>query len=106
MNKTLIIFLGMLCWISACAGGENKTPPANEAQKEQNQDITKDRAEKLAEIHVALKGWHWGEPQEITERDGKFYLSYKTPEKELRLVGARVLMVDKETGVVSTQKRR
>ncbi len=103
----MIILLGMFCWVSACAGGENnKAAPDPESQKEQEQQMTKEQAEKIAGIHVALKGWRWGEPQEVVEKEGKFYLSYKTPEKELRLVGVRTLTVDKETGIVSLPRRR
>lgn len=97
--------LAALC--AACAAQEKQQVPAETGKQEQAApDIDKDTASRHAAMHLALKNWSWGEPESVVERDGKFYVYYKTPERELRLVGARVLIVDGSTGLVTAQKRR
>ena len=68
--------------------------------------ISAERARQLASRHLTLKQVNWGEPVATREDEDHFYVSYQTPERELRLIGARMLLVDKRTGVVSVQKRR
>ena len=106
MTKGNLAYLAIFCCLAACANGENKPAPAEDAQKEELQQITKEKAIRLAEVHLALKNWSWGAPQEVLERDKDFLLVYKTPERESRLLGARTITVDKATGLVSVQKRR
>jgi hypothetical protein len=106
MRKTILILAGVFCWVGACANNESNVAPAQESQKQAAEEITKDTAAKLAGIHLALKNWTWGKPQDVVERDGKFYVYYSTPEKELRVLGPRVLVVDKASNVVTVQKRR
>lgn len=106
MRKAILILAGVICWIGACANNENKVAPVVETPKQEVQEITKETAAKLAETHMALKNWSWGQPQEIVEREGKFYVYYPTPKNELRILGPRVVIVDKATGVVTVQKRR
>jgi len=107
MVRAILSICLMLCLISACANsGQSAPDTASSASVEHNPEISKDRALKLAQTHLALKNWSWGDPESVSEREGKYYVYYKTPERELRLLGARVLIVDKATQVVSAQKRR
>jgi hypothetical protein len=75
-------------------------------EQEAGIDIGLEKAKQLAFKHLALKQVKWGEPTSTREDENNFYLSYKTPEKELKLIGSRVIIVEKESGVVSIQKRR
>ena len=68
--------------------------------------MTEETAAKLAKKHLALKKRSWGKLNGVTERDGKFHVNFETPEREKRLLGQRVLIVDPDTGVVSYMKRR
>ncbi len=77
-----------------------------QVEQDMGQEITLDRAKQLASTHLALKQARWGEPTATREDEEKYYFTYETPEKEMRLIGHRVLMVDKQTGVVTYQKRR
>lgn len=102
MRKLLSIIAGIVCLVGACANNENSTSLASNERP----SMTAEAASKLAQRHLSLKNWSWGEPKEVVEREGKFYLSYETPPTELRIIGARVLIVDKDSKVVSVQKRR
>lgn len=80
------------------------------AQAELAQSVVKkmdeDRAIQLAARHLALKQVRWGKPVSVAEDDERFYVTYQTPKQELRLIGARVLIVDKDSRIVTAQKRR
>lgn len=107
MRKTIFIFLSLFCLIGSCANNETAlNKPETKKEGEKQPAISQAEAERVAEIHLALKNWTWGRPKTVTENDGKYYLSYETPERERRLIGGRVLIVDKQTGIVSAQKRR
>ncbi|MCB0322358.1 MAG: hypothetical protein KDD69_02260 [Bdellovibrionales bacterium] len=68
--------------------------------------ISGEDAKRLAQTHLALKKVSWGQPQEVVESENKYLVLYETPERELRLLGQRTLIVDRESGVVTYQKRR
>jgi len=107
------IILSMLFVLGGCAknGEEGGAPTAEKqgarAQQEREAEgMTEKQAKKLAKRHLALRNRTWGDPTSVVEQEEKFYVYYDTPEREMRLLGARALMVNKETRVVSTQKRR
>ena len=68
--------------------------------------MTTSEASKLATQHLALKNRSWGNVTKVTEGADGYEVHFETPEKELRLLGERVLMVDKESGLVTPRKRR
>lgn len=68
--------------------------------------IDKDRAIQLAARHLALKQVRWGKPVAVEEDEDRFYVTYQTPQQELRIIGARTLLVDKDSRIVRAQKRR
>ena len=111
MRKATAILAGFLCLVGACANNDQlKSPPRESPQKAVEvptlQELTEDMARRRAQTHLALRNWSWGDPEQVMLREDKFYVYYKTPERELRLLGARVLIVDRRTGLVTAQKRR
>lgn len=72
----------------------------------EDEALKKKLAKRRAQNHLALKQVSWGEPEEITEDEESYFLHYETPKRELRLIGQRTLIVDKESGLVTYQKRR
>lgn len=102
--KKAICFFATLCIMGACANNDSVSP-STEVSKTEEQ-IDKELAAKLAAKHIALKKWSWGEPKEVVDQGNQFWVFYNTPEKELRLIGSRVLVVEKDSGVVYIQKRR
>jgi hypothetical protein len=68
--------------------------------------MDEEKAKQAAARHLALKQIRWGKPVSVSQDEQQFYVSYQTPEQELRLIGSRVLLVNKSTGVVTPQKRR
>lgn len=68
--------------------------------------VDAEKAKQLAARHLAIKQVGWGKPVSVEEDEEHFYVTYQTPEQELRLIGARVLIVDKHSRVVTAQKRR
>ncbi len=108
MKSLMSLFVGMLILFGACANNESATTPAakNKEEPAATKPMTKEEASKLAHTHLALKQHNWGEPQSVEEVGDKYYVSFKTPQQELRLIGQRVLIVDKDSGVVTFQKRR
>jgi len=77
-----------------------------EVSKQESEKMNMDRARYLATRHLALKQTRWGKPTAVTEDDAHYYLSYATPKQELRLIGERKLIVEKQTGLVTARKRR
>ena len=84
---------------------ENDAADSNQAEADAK-NMTEESARKLASKHLALKKRSWGKAKSVSEREGKYYIGYETPERERRLLGQRVLIVDKDSGVVSYMKRR
>lgn len=68
--------------------------------------ITDADAKRLAEQHLALRKRSWGTPKSVSEHDGSYFVGFETPEQELRLLGPRMVIVDKTTGAASVQMRR
>lgn len=79
---------------------------SSEESTTKSSEPSKEDAIRIAQTHLALKKASWGVPGEVAERDGKYYVIYDTPEREQKLIGPRVIVVDKSTGVASFQKRR
>lgn len=119
--RLLLILLVLSVYYAACAQNGAPTGPSQEdisnsrqeierAQAQAEQQISErmspDRAKQLAARHLALQQTSWGKPVGVTEDEERFYVSYETPQTERRLIGSRMLVVDKETGVVTSQKRR
>ena len=77
-----------------------------QVEQEVTSRMTSEQAKQLAARHLALKQTTWGKPQAVSEDEQHFYVSYETPQPEFRLIGSRMLIVNKETGLVSPQKRR
>lgn len=65
-----------------------------------------EEAKRLAEQHVALRKRSWGSVKNVSEGDGVFYVSFDTPEQEMKLLGPRVVVIDKQTGAATVQLRR
>jgi hypothetical protein len=117
MNRSLTIALGLLLLFGACANNESASPeesavPLESVSQESatapaaNTAMSKSDAERLAQKHLAIKQVSWGKPSEVVEEDEKYLVHYETPKRELRLIGQRTLIVEKESGLVSYQKRR
>lgn len=117
MKRPVTAGLGLMVLLGACAGnGQANKATAEAPQQEevvqqasesrQAPEVTKERAERLAQTHLALRKVSWGAPKEIVEQDEQFLVYYETPERELRLLGQRALIVEKGSGLVSYQKRR
>lgn len=103
IKRVLCVLAGLFCLLAFCANSEiAKTGLVQESPTEMTEEV----AVKLAKKHLSLKNWSWGKPESVREEDGRFYLSYETPERELRIIGARVLVVDKESKLVKVRKRR
>ena len=79
---------------------------SSEGTTTKSSEPSKEDAIRIAQTHLSLKKASWGVPGEVAERDGKYYVIYDTPEREQKLIGPRVIVVDKSTGVASFQKRR
>ncbi len=135
MKKILSVVCGLTLLFGACAnneapGVEDKAEPEvaksaadslvdksseevasgteteDSAELIENDAMKKRLAKRRAQNHLALKQVSWGEPESITEDEESFYVHYETPKRELRLIGQRTLIVDKESGLVTYQKRR
>lgn len=102
MKKLLcVVFILTLASVACATGGENQvTSPAS------TEIDGKDTARKAAERHLALRNVRWGEPKEVEEQEKHYLVHYPTPEQELRLIGERVLVVEKQSGVVFVKPRR
>lgn len=83
-------------------------PNSEEPQGRENSMAVSSREEamRLAEQHVALRKRSWGSPKDVSEQDGAYYVGFDTPEQELRLLGPRLIIIDKKSGVAKTQVRR
>ena len=116
-------FLLLLVGCSSVGAENKKTPQMNSekgseiqmAQNDTGQQATAkssaavkgpEDAKRLAEQHVALRKRSWGVPKEVSEHDGIYWVSFDTPDQELRLLGPRIILIDKETGAASVQMRR
>ena len=115
-------FATLIIWLSACSNGANSDSGLNsenmqlqleevkQVQTDVEQNVstpmTEERAKQLAARHLALRQWRWGRPHAVSEDEDNYYVAYETPERERRLIGERVLLVSKDTGVVKPRKRR
>lgn len=60
----------------------------------------------LAKKYVSEHNLPWGDPVGSGEESGKVYVSFETPYAEKKILGVRVLVIDKNSGSVEVQKRR
>lgn len=126
--RLLIIILALSFYYIACShGGFTSSEAARKAESSADelnrgqQDILRgqaqveqevenrmsaERAKQLAARHLALKQTSWGKPVSVTENEQFFFVSYETPQRERRLIGSRVITVNKATGLAVAQKRR
>ena len=119
--RLLFLIFAFSIYYIACAKNGPKTVPSQEEITQGQQEVqraqtlveqqveermTADRAKQLAARHLALKQTSWGKPTGITEDEDNYFVSYETPQRERRLIGSRVLIVNKHTGLVVAQKRR
>ena len=65
-----------------------------------------EEAKKLAEQHVSLRKKSWGPAKNVSEQGESYWVSFDTPEQELRLLGPRVVIINRGTGAASVQVRR
>ncbi len=77
-------------------------PPSDPSKTE----ITSVDATKIAEQHIGLRQYSWGRTNGVSEHEGKYYVTFTTPEAEKRLLGTRTIIVDKNTGVPVIMPRR
>ena len=119
--RFIVIILLISLYYVACAQKGPKTDPSREDIARNQQEVERaqveverqvkermsvERAKQLAARHLALKQTSWGKPISVREDEQNFYVSYETPSSERRLIGTRVLKVNKLTSVVTAQKRR
>jgi hypothetical protein len=104
MPQLRLCFLGLL--LAAAGTGcpsstPRSTPPTPRSADEQ-------KAMDLAQKYVDKAGLNWGEPKEVTPQQpaGTFWISYPTPEDEVKLLGERVLSVDVRSGEVKPLPRK
>lgn len=121
LSAVLALMISLTTW-SACSSKEEPEVQTAASELERTSEevrraqiqlaqsvkepMDKDAAIQSASRHLALKQVRWGKPTAVREDEEAFYISYQTPEQELRMIGARVLIVNKTTGVVTPQKRR
>ena len=86
--------------------GETIALAETEKMEEKQVEMTALKAKRLASTHLALRQTSWGKPTAISEDEVNFYLSYETPKRELRILGERMLTVEKSTDIVRVRKRR
>lgn len=95
---------------AACASKDIELAHADsqavETADESPQVESENHAVKLAKRHLALKNRDWGEIAGVQEDENYYRVAFKTPTQELRLIGQRMLLVKKETGLVSVVQRR
>jgi hypothetical protein len=106
MKPLISILIGTLVLFGACANNDKAAPAEKKSEVVSVKPMTKEDASKLAHTHLALKQHNWGQPLSVEEVGDKYFVAFKTPQQELRLIGQRVLIVDKHSGVVTFQKRR
>ena len=106
LRGLLVFVLSSMALFGACANDAKNPTPSPQARETITKAITKDWAAHIASNHLALKKRNWGEIENIVERDKEFHVYYPTPAQELRLLGPRVLIIDKTTGTAAVQKRR
>lgn len=93
--------------VGACANNEVEVPSSeSSAATASSSEMTAEEAKKIASKHLALRQVRWGEPTEVTEDKETYYVHFETPDRELRLIGQRTLLVNKSSGLVTYQKRR
>lgn len=93
--------------LGACANDpKNQIPVPSPAATQAKEAMTKETAARLAAAHLSLKQLNWGEAENVVDKGDAFLVFFKTPEQERRLIGPRVLVVNKETGSSIIQKRR
>lgn len=77
-----------------------------EADEPEPRVESENHAVKLAKRHLALKNRDWGNISKVQEEEGYYRIAFETPVQEKRLIGQRVLLVNKDSGLVSVVQRR
>lgn len=95
---------------SVSSGAQASAPAViSQAEKTGEKNVavpSPDEAKRLAEQHVALRKRSWGQAKEVSEHGESYWVSFETPDQELRLLGPRIIVVDKQTGAAAVQLRR
>jgi len=115
MKKAPILFLSaVFVFTTACSSHDEIrpiVPVAPEVSQVSLEDIdyrvgTGEDAIRLAQRHLALKQRSWGKILDVAEEDSQYYVLFETPKVEMRLLGQRKLIVEKDNGLVRPHKRR
>ena len=121
MNKYLIsfnfLFLIFVCFIVCLStfscgsfSSESEVRSVGTLERGENGDTesvkTETRAIHLAQRHIAIRNYNWAEVSKVIEQDNHYRVEFETPQQEVRLLGQRALMVNKDNGLVSAIKRR
>jgi len=97
-----ILFIFLIC-LTACAEDKIQRPASSDnSQKMESSNKYND----LARKYLSEKNLTWGEPIGSGEEGDNLYLSYETPFAEKKVLGVRVIQVNKRTGEITVQKRR
>lgn len=107
LNKYSYYLLSFLLLLSSCSffNEDSEVKPVV-SYDESGDTITKEKAAKLAQRHIAIRNYNWAEVSRVVDQEDSFRVEFETPQQEVRLLGQRVLMVDKNNGLVSVIKRR
>jgi hypothetical protein len=96
----------------ALKAGETKASPEKAAEGEARKKsatapsvpigpISEAKARELAMAFVEKAKQDWGQPTEITRQGDEYWVSFKTPETEMQVLGPRAVFVDASTGKCS-----